>query len=181
MDRLPADRDRPTLFIDYLQAIRDSDSTRCSARPRTSRTSSVRSADHAGYVLSGLPFSTLPEGVGPAIAAATYRVVRPGASDLRFRPPRASSRPLRAGDAGSLAQRHRACSPGLESPAADYAIFANQLRGVPRQPAVDSLHRDEHLSCCARAAASKGHDCLPADAPPRSQQQESIGSQKRRS
>lgn len=32
--------------------------------------------DHADYVLSGLPFSTLPNGVGPAIAAATHRVLR---------------------------------------------------------------------------------------------------------
>ena len=33
---------------------------------------SIRSGfDKADYVLSGLPFSTLPEGVGPAIAAAT--------------------------------------------------------------------------------------------------------------
>ncbi len=31
---------------------------------------------HADYVLSGLPFSTLPPGVGPAIAAATHRVLR---------------------------------------------------------------------------------------------------------
>ena len=32
--------------------------------------------EHADYVLSGLPFSTLPEGVGPAIADATWRVLR---------------------------------------------------------------------------------------------------------
>jgi phospholipid N-methyltransferase len=31
---------------------------------------------HADYVVSGLPFSTLPAGVGPAIAAATHRVLR---------------------------------------------------------------------------------------------------------
>ncbi len=33
---------------------------------------------HADYVLSGLPFSTLPAGVGASIAAATARVLRPG-------------------------------------------------------------------------------------------------------
>ncbi|MFM6853023.1 MAG: class I SAM-dependent methyltransferase [Sphingopyxis sp.] len=33
---------------------------------------------HADQALSGLPFSTLPSGVGPAIAAATYRALRPG-------------------------------------------------------------------------------------------------------
>jgi phospholipid N-methyltransferase len=32
--------------------------------------------EKADYVLSGLPFSTLPAGVGPAIAAATQRVLR---------------------------------------------------------------------------------------------------------
>lgn len=32
---------------------------------------------HADYVLSGLPFSTLPPGVGDAIAAATQKVLRP--------------------------------------------------------------------------------------------------------
>ncbi|HEV7287337.1 class I SAM-dependent methyltransferase [Sphingomonas sp.] len=31
---------------------------------------------HADYVLSGLPFSTLPPGVGDAIAAATHQVLR---------------------------------------------------------------------------------------------------------
>ncbi|MCC6828087.1 MAG: methyltransferase domain-containing protein [Novosphingobium sp.] len=40
--------------------------------------------DHADYVLSGLPFSTLPEGVGPAIAAATWRVLRPGGAFLGY-------------------------------------------------------------------------------------------------
>lgn len=33
--------------------------------------------DQADYVLSGLPFSTLPDGVGDAIAAATQAVLRP--------------------------------------------------------------------------------------------------------
>jgi phospholipid N-methyltransferase len=33
---------------------------------------------HADYALSGLPFSTLPPGVGPQIAEETYDVLRPG-------------------------------------------------------------------------------------------------------
>lgn len=45
-------------------------------------------ADHgfesADYVLSGLPFSTLPAGVGPAIAAATQAVLRPGGAFLVY-------------------------------------------------------------------------------------------------
>jgi len=40
--------------------------------------------EKADYVLSGLPFSTLPEGVGPAIAAATHRVVRKGGAFLTY-------------------------------------------------------------------------------------------------
>ena len=40
--------------------------------------------DHADYVLSGLPFSTLPDGVGPAIAKATHRVLRPGGAFLVY-------------------------------------------------------------------------------------------------
>ena len=39
---------------------------------------------HADYVLSGLPFSTLPDGIGPAIAAATHRVLRPGGAFLVY-------------------------------------------------------------------------------------------------
>jgi phospholipid N-methyltransferase len=44
----------------------------------------VHGFDAADYVLSGLPFSTLPEGVGPAIAAATHRVLRPGGAFLVY-------------------------------------------------------------------------------------------------
>jgi phospholipid N-methyltransferase len=38
----------------------------------------------ADHVVSGLPFSTLPDGVGPAIAAATHRVLKPGGSFLVY-------------------------------------------------------------------------------------------------
>lgn len=42
----------------------------------------------ADYVISGLPFSTLPAGVGPAIAKATAAAVKPGGAFLvyQFRP-----------------------------------------------------------------------------------------------
>lgn len=40
--------------------------------------------DHADQILSGLPFSTLPAGVGPAIAAATHRALRPGGTFLVY-------------------------------------------------------------------------------------------------
>jgi len=40
--------------------------------------------DHADYVLSGLPFSTLPPGIGDEIARATARVIRPGGAFLVY-------------------------------------------------------------------------------------------------
>ncbi|MGN6155465.1 MAG: class I SAM-dependent methyltransferase [Sphingomicrobium sp.] len=40
--------------------------------------------ESADYVLSGLPFSTLPPGVGDAIAQATARVIRPGGAFLVY-------------------------------------------------------------------------------------------------
>ena len=39
---------------------------------------------HADYILSGLPFSTLPAGVGPAIAAETAEALRPGGAFLVY-------------------------------------------------------------------------------------------------
>ncbi len=39
---------------------------------------------HADYILSGLPFSTLPGGVGDAIMAATHRVLRPGGAFMAY-------------------------------------------------------------------------------------------------
>ena len=46
----------------------------------------VRDAGHDGadYVLSGLPFSTLPAGVGQAIGDATHRVIRAGGAFLVY-------------------------------------------------------------------------------------------------
>jgi phospholipid N-methyltransferase len=40
--------------------------------------------DFADYVLSGIPFSTLPPGLGDDIAAATAKVVRPGGAFLVY-------------------------------------------------------------------------------------------------
>lgn len=40
--------------------------------------------DHADYIASGLPFSTLPAGVGDAIARATQDVLRPGGAFLVY-------------------------------------------------------------------------------------------------
>ena len=43
-----------------------------------------RNLGQADYVLSGLPFSTLPPGVGDDIAEATARVIRPGGAFLVY-------------------------------------------------------------------------------------------------
>ena len=43
-----------------------------------------RDLGSADYVLSGLPFSTLPPGVGDAIAEATSKVIRPGGAFLVY-------------------------------------------------------------------------------------------------
>jgi phosphatidylethanolamine/phosphatidyl-N-methylethanolamine N-methyltransferase len=40
--------------------------------------------DHADYILSGLPFSTLPGDLGPKIAAATAKALRPGGAFLVY-------------------------------------------------------------------------------------------------
>ncbi|RYD65025.1 MAG: methyltransferase domain-containing protein, partial [Sphingomonadales bacterium] len=40
--------------------------------------------DHADYIASGLPFSTLPTGVGDAIAKATSEIIRPGGAFLVY-------------------------------------------------------------------------------------------------
>ena len=41
-------------------------------------------AEHADYVLSGLPFSTLPAGIGPKIAEETAAAIRPGGAFLVY-------------------------------------------------------------------------------------------------
>ncbi|MEL6876961.1 MAG: methyltransferase domain-containing protein [Pseudomonadota bacterium] len=78
--------DTNPLYIEYLtQTIRD---------PRFHAV--LGSAEHveqhladlnmpqADYVLSGLPFSTLPSGVAPAITEATYKVLKPGGAFLAY-------------------------------------------------------------------------------------------------
>ena len=59
-------------------------------RPITGSAADVREiiADcgfpHADYILSGLPFSTLPAGLGPRIAAETHAALRPGGAFLVY-------------------------------------------------------------------------------------------------
>ena len=91
LDRLRRDGrliviDTNPLYIDYLKAT-ISDSRFIPVLGSAADVEDIVHAhgfDHADYVLSGLPFSTLPDGVGPAIAAATHRVLRPGGAFLVY-------------------------------------------------------------------------------------------------
>ena len=91
LDRLRRDGaliviDTNPLFIDYLRTtIVDSRFTAVlGSAADVEEIVRAHGHDHADYVLSGLPFSTLPDGVGPAIAAATWRVLRPGGAFLVY-------------------------------------------------------------------------------------------------
>ncbi|MBB4857285.1 phospholipid N-methyltransferase [Novosphingobium chloroacetimidivorans] len=91
LDRLSRDGaliviDTNPLYIDYLRrTITDSRFTAVLGSAADVE-DIVRAHGHekADYVLSGLPFSTLPAGVGPAIADATHRVIRPGGAFLVY-------------------------------------------------------------------------------------------------
>ena len=91
LERLPRDGqliviDTNPLFIDYLRAtITDSRFTAVlGSAVDVEEIVRAHGFDHADYVLSGLPFSTLPDAVGPAIAAATHRVLRVGGAFLVY-------------------------------------------------------------------------------------------------
>lgn len=78
--------DTNPLYIDYLKAT-ITDSRFVPVLGSAADVEAIVHAhghSHADYVLSGLPFSTLPDGVGPAIAAATHRVLRPGGAFLVY-------------------------------------------------------------------------------------------------
>lgn len=91
LDRLRGDAtliviDTNPLYIDYLKrAIRDKRfHAVLGSAEDVEQIVRDHGFDHADYVLSGLPFSTLPSGVAPAIASATYRVLRPGGAFLVY-------------------------------------------------------------------------------------------------
>lgn len=91
LDRLRRDGaliviDTNPLYIDYLRTtITDSRFTAVlGSAADVEEIIRAQGHDHADYVLSGLPFSTLPDGVGPEIAAATHRVLRPGGAFLVY-------------------------------------------------------------------------------------------------
>ncbi len=91
LDRLRRDGeliviDTNPLYIDYLKrTIRDSRfHAVLGSAEDVEEIVRAHGHDQADYVLSGLPFSTLPDGVGPNIAAATHRVIREGGAFLTY-------------------------------------------------------------------------------------------------
>ena len=73
-------------FIEYLsKSIRDS-----RFFPVHGSAANVRQIisdlghENADYILSGLPFSTLPDNLGPRIASETYEALRPGGAFLVY-------------------------------------------------------------------------------------------------
>lgn len=91
LDKLPADAtyvaiDTNPDFIDYLNATIVDPRFVAVEGSAADVEQIVRNHGHeqADYVLSGLPFSTLPPGVGPAIARATHEVIRPGGAFLVY-------------------------------------------------------------------------------------------------
>lgn len=73
-------------FIDYLKA--DIDDPRLipvlGSAADVEKIIREHGFTHADYVTSGLPFSTLPPGVGDAIGKATAKVIRPGGAFLVY-------------------------------------------------------------------------------------------------
>lgn len=91
LDHLPEDAtyiaiDTNPDFIDYLKRTISDPRFHAVLGSAADVEQIVRDHGHekADYVLSGLPFSTLPDGVGDAIGEATGRVVRPGGAFLVY-------------------------------------------------------------------------------------------------
>jgi phospholipid N-methyltransferase len=91
LERLPAGAkliaiDTNPDFIDYLK--KDIDDDRLIAVTGSAadvqKIIEANGFDHADYVLSGLPFSTLPPGVGAAIGEATAKAIRSGGAFLVY-------------------------------------------------------------------------------------------------
>lgn len=91
LDRLPADAmllaiDLNLDFVAYLEAEIDDPRLRVVHGSAADIRRFIKEAGHyqADYVLSGIPFSTLPEGVGDAICAETRAALRPGGAFLIY-------------------------------------------------------------------------------------------------
>ena len=91
LDRLASDGtliviDTNELYIDYLKRTIDDPRFIAVHGSAEDVVQIIRDHGHeyADYVLSGLPFSTLPEGLGERIAAATEKAIRPGGAFLTY-------------------------------------------------------------------------------------------------
>lgn len=91
LDRLPADAkliaiDTNPDFIAYLKQSIDDDRLIPVVGSATDVEAIIQEHGFAAadYVLSGLPFSTLPPGIGEAIGEATARAIRPGGALLVY-------------------------------------------------------------------------------------------------
>ena len=91
LDRLPADGrlvviDTNPLYIEFLRKSFQDPRFHAvlGSAEHVEQIVKAHGHAHADYILSGLPFSTLPQGVGPEIAAATHRVLRPGGAFLVY-------------------------------------------------------------------------------------------------
>jgi phospholipid N-methyltransferase len=89
--RLPADArliaiDTNPDFIDYLKKDIADDRLIAVAGSAADveKIIAANGFDHADYILSGLPFSTLPPGVGDSIGEATARAIRAGGAFLVY-------------------------------------------------------------------------------------------------
>jgi phospholipid N-methyltransferase len=73
-------------FVAYLEAQFDDDRLKVVHGSAADVRRFVREAGHAkaDYILSGIPFSTLPDGVGAAICAETRAALRPGGAFLVY-------------------------------------------------------------------------------------------------
>ena len=78
--------DTNPLFIDYLKRTYSDSRFHAVLGSAEDVEEIVRMIGHekADYVLSGLPFSTLPAAVGPAIVNATHRVLREGGAFMTY-------------------------------------------------------------------------------------------------
>lgn len=91
LDRLAPDATLVTIdtnpdFTHYLRELIDDDRLVAvtGSAADVEKILADRNLGQADYVLSGLPFSTLPSGVGDDIAEATAKVIRPGGAFLVY-------------------------------------------------------------------------------------------------
>lgn len=91
LDRLPADAtyiaiDTNPDFINYLrhEIVDPRFSAVLGSAADVRQIVADHGFDHADYALSGLPFSTLPVGVGDAIGQATADILRPGGAFMVY-------------------------------------------------------------------------------------------------